>query len=368
MARAASRQPEPCLSSHLAHAGLRPKGHMTTMDSSCAELPLIEIRVGGIGARPMGQPGWAIARFLGLCMTLSCSTVTTRSVETDVAKALITTDQENQIGLQLKGDLEQKQGIVYLNDPDTVAYVRGVADKVIQMGKKDRPEVNWQVYVIDDRKTVNAFATPGGFLYVYRGLLEMAQNEAELAGVMAHETGHVVARHAARSLVAAYGLDAVVAMAVGNNPGLVAQLGTGIATKGLMLAHSREDETEADEYGARYAGAAGYDPHGLVTFFQRLMQQSGDAKGVLAYLSDHPATSDRIEHVNAFIAQQAIPGSALNVDEYGRVRQRLALLPTATPGAPGAAGAPAAAPPPAAAGRPPAAAPPPARPPAAPPP
>lgn len=316
----------------------------------------------------MSPPAWSIGSFVGLCAALGCATATTRSVETDVAKALITTDQENQIGLQLKGDLEQKQGIVYLNDADTVTYVRGVADKVIQMGKKDRPEVSWQVYVIDDRKTVNAFATPGGYLYVYRGLLEMAQNEAELAGVMAHETGHVVARHAARSLVAAYGLDAVVAMAVGNNPGLIAQLGSGIASKGLMLAHSREDETEADEYGARYAGAAGYDPHGLTTFFQRLMQQSGDAKGVLAYLSDHPATSDRIEHVNAFITQQAIPGTALNTEAYTRARQRLALLPTATPGAVGAAGAPAAAPPPAPAGRPPAAPPPSAPPPAAPPP
>jgi beta-barrel assembly-enhancing protease len=336
---------------------------MTTTNHSPTPLP----PSGCIRSRPSPASrrvpfsSWLAVLSLNACAALGCATATTRSVETDVAKALITTDQENQIGLQLKGDLEQKQGIVYLNDPETVTYVRGVADKVIQMGKQDRPDVNWQVYVIDDRKTVNAFATPGGYLYVYRGLLEMAQNEAELAGVMAHETGHVVARHAARSLVAAYGLDAVVAMAVGNNPGLIAQIGSGIASKGLMLAHSREDETEADEYGARYAGAAGYDPHGLVTFFQRLMQQSGDAKGVLAYLSDHPATSDRIEHVNAFIAQQAIPGSALNAEAYARVRQRLAALPTATPGT---AGAPAAAPPPAApAGGPPAAAPPPAAPP-----
>src|SRR4051812_34381362 len=327
MARAASRQPEPCLSSHLAHAGLRPKGHMTTMDSSCAELPLIEIRVGGIGARPMGQPGWAIARFLGLCMTLSCSTVTTRSVETDVAKALITTDQENQIGLQLKGDLEQKQGIVYLNDPDTVAYVRGVADKVIQMGKKDRPDVSWQVYVIDDSKTVNAFATPGGYLYVYRGLLETAQNEAELAAVMAHETGHVVARHAARSLVMAYGLDAMTSLAAGKNPGLAAQLTSSIAGKGVLLAHSRSDETEADEYGARYASAAGYDPHAFPTFFERLQKVEGSSPAVMTYLSDHPATGDRIVHINGFIQSQHLAGANLGAEPYARMRARLRTLP-----------------------------------------
>jgi len=160
----------------------------------------------------------------------SCATSTTRSVETDVAKALISPEQENQLGLQLKTELDTKQGIVYLNDPTVVAYVRGVADKVIAFGRKDRPEVTWQVFVIDDRKTVNAFATPGGYLYVYRGLLETAQNEAELAGVMAHETGHVVARHAARSLVASYGLEAVAGLAAGNNPGLAAQLATAIAS------------------------------------------------------------------------------------------------------------------------------------------
>ena len=74
--------------------------------------------------------------------------------------------------------------------------------------KRDRPEVNWQINVIDDSKTVNAFATPGGYLYVYSGLIMAADNEAELAGVMAHETGHVVARHSARQMVDAYGLSA----------------------------------------------------------------------------------------------------------------------------------------------------------------
>ena len=159
----------------------------------------------------------------------SCATSTTRQVEGDVAKVLVSSDQENQLGLQLKTDMDTKQGVVYMTDPEVVGYVRAVADKVITLGKRDRPDVSWQVYVIDDRKTVNAFATPGGYLYVYRGLLEMAQNEAELAGVMAHETGHVVARHAARSLVAAYGLDAVVSMATGGNPGLISQLAAGIA-------------------------------------------------------------------------------------------------------------------------------------------
>jgi predicted Zn-dependent protease len=294
-----------------------------------------------------------------LSLLSSCATTTTRSLETSVARALVTSEQENQIGLQVKSDLETKQKIVYLTDPEVTGYVRGVADRVIALGKKDRDDVKWQVFVIDDKKTVNAFATPGGYLYVYRGLLELAENEAELAGVMAHETGHVVARHSARSLVAAYGLDAIAAMAAGNNPGLVAKIATSIASNGVMLSHSRADETEADEYGARYSGGAGYDPHGLITFFGRLQQKEGSSPKLLTYLSDHPATQDRIEHVNRFIAEQHITGTNLGTESYARIRQRLATLPTATPAtttAPAPAARPSGSPPPAA---PPPAAPPP---------
>lgn len=273
----------------------------------------------------------------------SCATSTTRRLETDLAKAVVSPDQENQIGLQLKSDLDTKQGVVYLADPTVVDYVRATANNVIQFGRKERPEVNWQVFVIDDSQTVNAFATPGGYLYVYRGLLESASNEAELAAVMAHETGHVVARHAARSMVATYGLDAVSSLASGDNPGLLAKLTTSIAGQGLLLSHSRADETEADEYGARYASAAGYDPHAFVTFFERLQKSEGSSPAILAYLSDHPATGDRITHITAFIQEQHLTGANLGAQPYARIKQRLATLPPSP--APSKGKAPAGAPP-----------------------
>jgi predicted Zn-dependent protease len=284
-------------------------------------------------------------RFVALALVLvgSCATSTTRRLETDVAEALVSPEEENQIGLNLKNELDTKEGVVYLKDPTVVDYVRGVANNVIQFGKRDRPEVTWQVFVIDDSATVNAFATPGGYLYVYRGLLETADNEAELAAVMAHETGHVVARHAARNLVAAYGVDAVTSLAAGNNPGLLAQLTTTIAGQGLLLSHSRADETEADEYGARYASAAGYDPHAFPAFFERLQKSEGRSPAVLTYLSDHPATGDRIVHINQYIAAQHLGGANLGVEPYARMRSRLARLPPSPKKRP--AGAPPAAPP-----------------------
>jgi predicted Zn-dependent protease len=293
-----------------------------------------------------------------LALAPACATPAGRQAETTLAAALISPEQENQIGLQVKGDLEQKQKIVYLNDPQIVDYVRGVAGKVIDVGRRDRMDVQWQVNVIDDPKTVNAFATPGGFLYVFTGLLAAADNEAQLAGVMAHETGHVVARHSARSLVAAYGLEAVAALASGNNPGLLTKLTTAIAANGLMLAHSRADETEADELGARYASGASYDPHALSAFFRVLQAKQGSMPGVLVYLSDHPATGDRITHVDQYIAQHALGGSNLNEAQYRGIKARvLAHVPAAASAPP----PPPSAPPPPPSGAPPA--PPPAPPP-----
>ena len=253
----------------------------------------------------------------------ACGTVGTHA-ETMAAEQLITPEQENQLGLQVKQELETKQNVRYVTDPTVVSYVRGVADRVIAFGKKDRPEVAWQVNVIDDPKTVNAFATPGGYLYVYSGLILASDNEAELAGVMAHETGHVVARHSARNLVATYGLQAISQLVLGQNPGLVAQLASGIASKGLLLKHSRVDETEADEYGARYSSAAGYDPRGLVTFFQRLQAREGSSPEALVFLSDHPATPDRVSHVTEYIAAHGLAGSDVGADRFAPVKAAVA--------------------------------------------
>jgi predicted Zn-dependent protease len=263
----------------------------------------------------------------------SCASMGSNA-ETIAARELIPAEQENQLGLQVKQELETKQNIRYVIDPTVVGYVRGVADKVIALGKKDRPEVTWQVNVIDDPKTVNAFATPGGYLYVYSGLLLQTDNEAELAGVMAHETGHVVARHAARNMVAAFGLQAVTEMVVGQNPGLLQKVASGIATQGLLLKHSRSDETEADEYGARYASAVGYDPHGLVTFFQRLQATEGQGNAAMVFLSDHPATPDRVSHVSSYISAHNLVGTDLGADRFAPIKAMVARGVASAPASP----------------------------------
>ena len=186
--------------------------------------------------------------------------------------------------------------------------------------------MKWHVHVIDDPKTVNAFAVPGGHLFVYSGLLLAAENDAEVAGVLAHETGHVVARHSARQMVDAYGLQAIAALAGGQNPSLLEQIATKVAGTGLLLAHSRSEENEADEYGARYSNAAGYDPHGLTTFFQKLEATQGKQPQVMAWLSDHPLTPDRIAKVTHYIAVHHLTATGKNPAAHAAIKARLLQL------------------------------------------
>jgi beta-barrel assembly-enhancing protease len=268
--------------------------------------------VGGqVGAtRGMAPRDWPVLLLLVATALTSgaCASRQRAAAETAVAKALISDDQETQLGMQVQQEL-QKQNVRYLDDPQVTAYVRAITDKILPLAEKDRPGVKWQVKVIDDPNVVNAFATPGGFLYVYTGLLLAAADDAEVAGVLGHEAGHVVGRHSARQMVDAFGLQAVASLALGQNPGLLSQLAAGVAGKGAMLANSRGDETEADEYGARYTSSAGYDPRGLVTFFQKLQAQEGKQPKALTWLSDHPATPDRISHVEDYIRSHKLGGS-----------------------------------------------------------
>jgi beta-barrel assembly-enhancing protease len=278
-----------------------------------------------------------------------CASQGARGAESSLAKALISNEEEQRIGVQVKAELDQKQHVQYLKDPAVVDYVRRIANKVIAIGKSDRSDVDWQVNVIDDANTVNAFATPGGYLYVYTGLIAAAEDESELAGVLAHETGHVVARHSARSLIAAYGLEAVTALAAGQNPGLLKQVATAIGTNGLMLAHSRADETEADELGARYTSTAGYDPQALIDFFQSLQSKQAKTPGVLVFLSDHPTATDRISHLKEYISANRLNGAVRGKSAFMPIKERVLAL-SVGPSGDAAAQALSAPPPPPAAG------------------
>ena len=269
-------------------------------------------------------------------LVLSCAVAVAACATPGIAKALVSDDQEAQLGAQVKQELD-KQGTKYIRDPEIVNYVKGVAEKIFVSADKDRPGVKWQVFVIDDPKQVNAFATPGGYLYVYTGLLMAADNEAQLAGVWGHKSGHVVARHSAQQMVNEMGMQTVIEVALGQNPNQLAQLASTLAAKGALLAYSREDETQADEYGARYSAQAGYDPHGIIQFFEKLKAMEGNQPAFAKYLSDHPATEDRITHLQQYIKEKGLTGSELGAQRLQPVKQRLIAQARASGAAPATA-------------------------------
>lgn len=252
-----------------------------------------------------------------LIVSTGCSLTQRRDTEKAIAQTLISDKQEFELGFQVHEQLK-KDNTRFYEDPTVGIYVEKLTGRLTAEANKERA-VEWKVYVVDDAATVNAFATPGGRIYVYTGLLLAAENEAEVVGVLGHEIGHVVGRHSARQLVAANGLQAVIDMALGKNAGDVAKLTAGLAGKGAQLAYGRDMELEADHYGARYASAIGYDPRGLATFFEKLKAKHGDT-GLLTFLSTHPENSQRINEVTQLIAAEHLTGAELGAPSLQAIK------------------------------------------------
>ncbi|MDX2231090.1 MAG: M48 family metallopeptidase [Leptolyngbyaceae cyanobacterium bins.349] len=218
--------------------------------------------------------------------------------------------QEVEIGRQINDQLVA-QRIRLLQNPEVNQYVNQIGQRLV--AQNNRANIPYTFQVVNDRG-VNAFATMGGFVYVNRGLLQLADNEAELASVMAHEIGHIVGRHAveqmrktaiASGLVGAAGLDRNVA----------ANIGVELA---FRRPNSRRDELEADSLGLEMLRRAGYAPVAMVSFMEKLLQNGGSVPTVL---STHPATDERIARLRQSLNSSANLGDGLDRANY-RARLR----------------------------------------------
>ncbi len=221
--------------------------------------------------------------------------------------ALMSPQQEIGVGAQEHQKIIAQYGLV--NDPALVSYVNDVGQKVTQ--DTERPDVMYKFYVLDS-PIVNAFALPGGYIYVSRGLLALANNEAELAGVLAHETGHITARHSAerysRGVVTSLGAS-VLSAAIGAGDGVSQALGVG--TNLYLNGYSRGQESQADSLGLRYLVRGGYDPQAMPSFLSDLQADSalenrmaGRTDSPLSsYFSTHPPTAERVMQSSREVAQ-----------------------------------------------------------------
>ncbi len=214
---------------------------------------------------------------------------------------------ELRLGQQFDADLRANstEYPLYTSDPSVGAYVQNVFDKVsAAIPSDERPSYPLQkVQMIDKDSVVNAFAVPGGYIYVYTGLIRALKNENELAAVLGHEISHVTHHHYRNQLAKQYGVQTLVSLLTGTNS-QVAQVAAGLAG----LSFSRDDEYDADNSGTSLIGTAGYNPLGVATFFER--QGTGST---ITILSTHPDNADRVAKVKA----QVNGSSSLKALAYG---------------------------------------------------
>lgn len=201
------------------------------------------------------------------------------------------------------------------NDPATYpilknesarAYIQNMVNTIVKAPEvKYRTTFAYKVELINDDKTINAFCTPGGYIYVYTGLLKMADNEATIAGVIGHEIAHAERRHSTSRMTKAYGIQTMLDFALGKNPNRTVALASN-AFAGLgLLQNSRSDEDEADEYSFKYLRSTQWYPGGILYFFDKVKGRGGST--IERLLSTHPLPEDRIKATNERIKKANIP-------------------------------------------------------------
>jgi beta-barrel assembly-enhancing protease len=219
--------------------------------------------------------------------------------------------QEVALGQQINRQLTNSEFNID-RDRATSAYIDRIGQRLAE--ESDRPNIPYTFQVVDDNN-INAFATMGGFVYVNKGLMAAADNEAQLASVISHEIGHISARHSIKQM-RQMAIASGVAAATGLDRSRVVQLGVELA---LRRPHSRQAEYEADILGLSTMGRAGYAQSAMVDFMRKLLNRSSPP----SILSTHPATSDRIAAISQEIDPDLASGEGLNNAAYRQEIRRL---------------------------------------------
>jgi predicted Zn-dependent protease len=245
--------------------------------------------------------------------------------------ATISPQEEAALGAQMHYQIEHEA--VLLRDPVVNRYVSGLGRKLAAAAGGGGESYRFFVIVDDE---INAFAAPGGYIYVNTGTILRARNVSELAGVLAHEVGHVARRHVAQNVGRRRTANTarrigVVAAAVAAGPAAAgaANLLGGLASVAALNSFDRDAEHEADAFAVEVLPRAGYDPEGLPSFFHTLMRQTSDLPSSSgSFLSDHPATEERIEATRRAIGTADLPPN-LRSEDGGRleiIQRRIQLL------------------------------------------
>jgi len=244
---------------------------------------------------------------------------------------LFSVQQDAEVGRQAAQDAERQ--LPMLRDGTTEGYINAIVQRLAAVAPGPRFPYRARVVNAAD---INAFALPGGYVYVNRGLIEAVRNEGELAGVLAHEMAHVAQRHGTSQATKAYGAQMGVGLLGSLLGGRDHRLGVGeqvigsLGLNALFMKFSRNAESEADRVGAQMMSRAGYDPMAMASFFDLLAaQQRGNPSAVSQFFSDHPSPQNRSASIRALAAQLG-RGRGTQVGGLQTVQARLDQMPAAS--------------------------------------
>ena len=210
----------------------------------------------------------------------------------------ISAEDEVAIGLQSAPAMAQQFGGESSNFSER-ALVQKVGERVVANLPSEAPKYPFEFHLLADSKTINAFALPGGQVFITQGLLSKLDTEGELAGVLGHETGHVIARHSAQQMAKGNLLSGLVGAAgVASTHGYASQQAAAAVGQFVLLKYGRDDELEADKLGLRFMAAAGYDPNSMIDVM-KILDKVSSGSSQPDFLSTHPNPGNRIEHIQA---------------------------------------------------------------------
>jgi predicted Zn-dependent protease len=241
----------------------------------------------------------------------------------------ISTQEEVRMGTAYAAEINKELRLV--QDAELVRYINVLGDSIARIA--DTRGLEWHFSIVDSRD-VNAFAVPGGFIYINRGLIERAQNLSQVAGVIGHEVGHVTQRHSVKQMQKAQGANiGILGICIFTNMcgSETGQAVVGIGAQATMASFSRADEDEADAVGVRYMVRAGIDPTGIPEMFQILLEErEGQPDALDNWFRSHPLEESRIAAARARISNlppTSLVGLTKDSDNFQAFKRRLAALP-----------------------------------------
>lgn len=204
--------------------------------------------------------------------------------------------------------------------PGVYAYLENIKSKILASDQLNyKTEFEWELYVIQDDNTLNAFCAPGGYIFIYTGLIKYLNAEDQLAGVLGHEMAHADRRHSTDQLTVAYGTQLILDVLLGENQGTLTQIAGTLGT----LAFSRDQEKQADTYSVQYLCSTDYEADGAADFFIRL-QTDGEDCTTGAFFSTHPCPENRVQNIQSKKAELGCAGTQTYTPEY---QQLINMLP-----------------------------------------